>query len=50
VFTLTATVTWTVAWAGTGAAAGQSGTLPALTTTASTPVRVDEVQAVVVAG
>lgn len=45
VFTVRATVTWSVTWAG----AGQGGALPALTTTAATTVRVNEVQTVVVA-
>jgi len=42
-FTLTATITWAVTWAG----GGETGTAPALTTTASVPVRVMESQAVV---
>ena len=43
VFVLTARVTWTATWTGTG---GTGGALPALTVTATTPVRVDELQAV----
>ena len=43
VFTVTVTVTWEVTWAG----AGESGTVPGLTTTASVPVTVQESQAVV---
>ena len=43
VFVLTARVTWTATWAGSG---GTGGVLPALTVTAATPVRVDELQAV----
>jgi hypothetical protein len=43
VFVLTARVTWTATWTGT---AGTGGVLPALTVTAATPVRVDELQAV----
>lgn len=45
-FTVTATVRWSVSWSG----AGQSGVFPALTTTASTDFRVAESQAVVIAG
>ncbi len=41
-FTVTVTVTWEVTWAG----AGQSGTVPGLTTTGAVPVRVQESQAV----
>jgi hypothetical protein len=41
-FTVTVTVTWEVTWAG----AGQSGTVPGLTTTGSVSVRVQESQAV----
>lgn len=41
-FTVTVTVTWEVTWAG----AGQSGTVPGLSTTGSVPVRVQESQAV----
>jgi hypothetical protein len=43
VFVLTARVTWTATWAGSG---GTGGVLPALTVAAATPVRVDELQAV----
>jgi hypothetical protein len=43
VFVLTVRVTWTATWAGSG---GTGGALPALTVTAATPVRVDELQAV----
>ena len=43
VFVLTARVMWTATWAGSG---GTGGVLPALTVAASTPVRVDELQAV----
>ena len=42
-FVLTARVTWTATWAGSG---GTGGVLPALTVAAATPVRVDELQAV----
>ncbi|MEU1813113.1 hypothetical protein [Micromonospora aurantiaca (nom. illeg.)] len=43
VFTVTVTVAWEVTWSG----AGESGTVPGLTTTASVPVTVQESQAVV---
>jgi hypothetical protein len=43
VFVLTARVTWTATWVGSG---GTGGVLPALTVAAATPVRVDELQAV----
>ncbi|GIF74138.1 hypothetical protein [Asanoa siamensis] len=43
VFTVTVTVAWEVTWAG----AGESGTVPGLTTTAGVPVTVQESQAVV---
>jgi hypothetical protein len=42
-FVLTAQVIWTASWTGTK---GTGGVLPALTVAASTPVRVDELQAV----
>ncbi|MEO3810773.1 hypothetical protein ABGB17_17365 [Sphaerisporangium sp. B11E5] len=42
-YRVTATVTWSVTWS----AIGQSGTLPALTTTAATSFRVAESQAIV---
>jgi hypothetical protein len=42
-YTVTVTVTWEVTWAG----AGQSGTVPGLTTTGSVPVTVQESQAVI---
>jgi len=42
-FTLTATVTWAITWAG----GGETGTAPALTTTSSLGVRVTESQALV---
>ena len=45
-FPVTATVSWSIAWSG----AGQAGALPALTTSATTSTRVDEVRAVVVTG
>jgi hypothetical protein len=41
-YTVTATVTWEVSWAG----AGQTGTVPGLTTTGAVQVRVQESQAV----
>ncbi len=44
-FTVTVTVAWEVTWAG----AGQSGTIPGLTTTGSVRVRVAESQAVITA-
>ena len=43
VFVLTARVTWTATWVGSG---GTGGVLPALTVAAATPVQVDELQAV----
>jgi DDE superfamily endonuclease len=46
VFTVTATVTWSITWAG----GGQTGALPALTTTATAPIRVAPVQTVVLPG
>jgi hypothetical protein len=42
-FTVTATISWTVAWNG----GGQAGTVPGLTTTSTAAIRVVEVQAVV---
>jgi hypothetical protein len=42
-FTLRATVTWSVSWVG----GGQSGTVPALTTTSSVPLPVEQSQAIV---
>ncbi|WP_176728621.1 hypothetical protein [Planobispora rosea] len=42
-YRVTATITWNVTWA----AAGQAGTLPSLTTTATTAFRVAEAQAIV---
>ncbi|MDT4991350.1 MAG: hypothetical protein QOH97_1242 [Actinoplanes sp.] len=42
-FTVTVTVTWEVTWAG----AGQTGTVPGLTTTGAVQVRVQESQAVI---
>jgi hypothetical protein len=42
-FAVTVTITWEVTWAG----AGQSGTVPGLTTTGTVPVRVQESQAVI---
>lgn len=42
VFTLRATVTWSVSWVG----GGQSGSVPALTTTSAVPVRVAQSQAI----
>jgi hypothetical protein len=46
VFTVTATVTWSIAWVG----GGQNGALPALTTTATASIRVAPVQTVIVPG
>lgn len=46
VFTVSATVTWGVAWEG----GGQSGTLPALTTTSTATLRVAESQAINTSG
>ena len=42
-YTVTVTVTWEVTWAG----AGQTGTVPGLTTTGNVPVTVEESQAVI---
>jgi hypothetical protein len=46
-FTVSATVWWSIAWTSGGQG---DGTLPDLSTTATTTVRVDEVQAIVVPG
>jgi hypothetical protein len=46
VFVVSATVSWGVSWAG----GGQSGTLPALTTTSSVQLRVGESQAINTSG
>jgi hypothetical protein len=46
VFTVTATVSWSVGWVG----GGQTGVLPASTTTTAAPVRVAQVAAAVVSG
>ncbi len=45
-FAVTATITWQITWAG----GGQSGSLPALETRATTTLRVVESRAVIVAG
>jgi hypothetical protein len=47
-FRVTATVSWTVSWTVTGGSGG--GTLPALHTSSTVPVRVEQVESVGTAG
>jgi hypothetical protein len=47
-FTVTATIHWTVSWSATGATGG--GLLPALNTSSTVPVRVEQVESVGTAG
>jgi hypothetical protein len=47
-YNVTATITWTVTWSATGTTGG--GTLPALQTSSTVPVRVEQVESVGTAG